>query len=52
MRLAIAMASIATSLRFIHLHFLSLFPTDVRKSISDAGGVLIEVRYGIQASAR
>jgi hypothetical protein len=42
--LAIAMTSIATSFRSIHLHSLSLFLTIARKSMSDAGGVLIEVR--------
>lgn len=50
MRLAIATTNIATSFRFIHWHFLSLFPTSVGKSISDAGGVLTDVRSGIQAS--
>ncbi len=49
MRLAIATLSIAISFSSIHLHFLSPFPTYVGKSISDAGGVLIEMRKGIQA---
>jgi hypothetical protein len=38
MRLAIATTSAATSCSDIHLHFLSLFPTDVGKSLKDAGG--------------
>jgi len=42
--LASAMINIAQSFRFIHLHSLSLFPTSAGKSISDAGGVLTEVR--------
>ena len=49
MKLAIAMTSIATSFSSINLHFLSLFPTSVGKSISAAGGVLTEMRKRIQA---
>ena len=44
MRLAIATQSATTSFRFIHLHSLSQFQTDVWKSISVAGGVLIDER--------
>jgi hypothetical protein len=44
MRLAIAMTNIATSFSFMHLHSLSLFPTEVGKSMGGAGGVLIDAR--------
>jgi hypothetical protein len=44
MRLAIATTSAATSCSDIHLHFLSLFPTRVGKSTSNAGGVLVDER--------
>ena len=44
MRLAIATPSVTTSFRFIHLHSLSHFQTNVWKSISNAGGVLNDLR--------